>query len=546
MHSAATTLSWRSIAIVLLYGGTLLSVNLGGLGRALTYHEVLFAQPAREMLSSGDWVVPRILGVPDTHKPPLTSWILAGTISILGESDWAVRVPSVLAALMTAVWLAALAARWFGDLQGCVTGLIHVTMYYVLQFGRLAESDVFLVLWVALAMGVFMLGNLDCPYGRRAERGLPLLFYFACGLAFMTKGLIGLAFIGLGCGLYALWQRERDIWRFLFDPVGLLLFLVCLSAWPVAAYLVHPGYLDDQITHHLGRFQGRLGTDEPIYCYFYAIPRCALPWTPLALRGIVVGWRHGWLRGPLGRFTLCWVVPGVAILTASAWRHYHYVAPLMPPVAWLAAVGLVDVLNRIRVMPGRVAAGASILTCVAWSLAMVFVSDADQLRGRGPILAVLTVAGVGTCALIGWVWRRPLHVQLSGLLGLVWLLVAGTFAWVIPHYDVYSQQMAFARRVDALTPADAPVYMVDLWEDQLAWYLRQPLVRVDEVAAISDRVLGEAAYLVVPQGTLAQLASRAHVAVIERSQIAPRRNENLRVCLVRWQRRATSDNFGSD
>lgn len=527
-------LSLRSAAVILLYGGTLLAVNLGGAGRALTYHEVVFAQPAREMLETGDWIIPRMVGIPDTHKPPLTSWLIALAVQIFGSSEWAVRLPSVLAALATAVWLACLAARWFGDRIGCLTGLIHLTMYYVLQFGRLAESDIFLVLFVALAMGVFMLANLDSPFGRSDARWLPWAFYFTCGLAFMTKSLIGLAFIGSGCGLFALWQCDRRIWRFLFDPIGLLLFGACLLAWPLAAYLAYPPFLDDQIRHHFGRFQGHWGEDEPIYCYLYDIPKCSLPWSPLALWGIIVGWRQGWARGPLGRFALCWVLPGTILLTLSQWRHYHYVAPLMPPFALFSAVGLWDFVERRQQAIARPWWRLPLLMNVGLGTAAVLVMNLANARGREPILALIGVAAAAAW-LIGWLeQRRQWRGQLAALFGLTWLLAAGTFQFVIPHYDLYSQLADFAERVNRLQPADVPLHMVDLKEDQLTWYLQRPLVRLDEPEDL-DSAPQQEIYLVAPREVIERLEQKGQLQLIERSPVAPRRIERLRVMYARWQ-----------
>ncbi|MCI0683273.1 MAG: glycosyltransferase family 39 protein [Gemmataceae bacterium] len=515
----------------MLYGGTLLAVNLGGAGRALTYHEVVFAQPAREMLETGDWIIPRMLGIPDTHKPPLTSWLIALAIQCLGAGEWAVRVPSVLAALAAAVWLGFLAARWFGDHIGCLTGLIHLTMYHVLQFGRLAESDVFLVLFVALALGIFALANIDSPFGRRRQRWLPWAFYLACGLAFMTKSLIGLAFIGSAGGLFAIWQRDWRVWRFLLDPIGLLVLVVCLLAWPLAAYLAYPPFLDDQLRHHFGRFHGYWGEDEPVYCYLYNIPKCGLPWSPLAVWGIVVGWRQGWARGPLGRFALCWVVPGTILLTMSQWRHYHYVAPLMPPFAVLSAVGLWDFVER-RHASARPWWRLPLVMNLGLAAGVVLVMSLANVRGRGPILGVIAVAAVA-CWWIGWLeQRRRMRAQLAALFGLVWLLAAGTFQFVIPHYDLYSQLAGFAERVNRIRPAHVPVHMVDLKEDQLTWYLERPLVRVDEPQKLDTT---RDMYLLAPREVIEALEQTGRLQIIERSPVAPRRLESLRVFYARWQ-----------
>ncbi|GAO22089.1 glycosyl transferase family 39 [Alicycliphilus sp. B1] len=48
---------------------------------------------AWEMLRSGDWLVPRLNGLPFFHKPPLFYWISATAMSVFGVSEWPARLP---------------------------------------------------------------------------------------------------------------------------------------------------------------------------------------------------------------------------------------------------------------------------------------------------------------------------------------------------------------------------------------------------------------------------------------------------------------------
>ena len=160
------------------------------------------------------------------------------------------------------------------------------------------------------------------------------------------------------------------------------------------------------------------------------------------------------------------------------------------------------------------------------------------MRGREPIWVLIALTGVAFW-LIAWLQQcRQVTAQLAALFGLAWLLAAGTFQFVIPHYDLYSQLADFAARVNRLKPADAPLHMVDLKEDQLTWYLQQPLVRVDDPEDLDKGELADrsAIYLVAPQATIEELAKEGRLEIIERSPVAPRRIESLRVSFARWQR----------
>ena len=235
------TLSLKTVLIIILYGGTLLGFFLDGQSRVLTSHETLFAQPAREMLSGGDWLVPRFTGDPSTHKPPLTHWLIALSMMLFkSHAEWVCRLPFVLAALAVALLIAMLATRWYGRQVGLVAGLVQLSTYYVLMQARLAEADMFLCQTVTAAMTAFAIACVDRQAQSRPARWLSWLFWAYLGLAFMTKFLIGPAFILSGCAAYIILARDWPALRFLASPMGWIIAAVLILAWPIAAYQQYP------------------------------------------------------------------------------------------------------------------------------------------------------------------------------------------------------------------------------------------------------------------------------------------------------------------
>jgi 4-amino-4-deoxy-L-arabinose transferase-like glycosyltransferase len=159
---APSRLSGRSLLVVLLFAAALLLPALGGRFRVLTQHEVFAAQPAREMLSGGHWVIPQFAGKPRTVKPPATGWLIAGSMALFGsEAEWVVRLPAALAGVATAGLVAWLAGRWLGDAGGLVAGLMQATFAYTLMQARLAEADMLMCAAVTLAMAAFVAGAVD-------------------------------------------------------------------------------------------------------------------------------------------------------------------------------------------------------------------------------------------------------------------------------------------------------------------------------------------------------------------------------------------------
>src|SRR3954454_7900626 len=105
-----TRLGWARLAMIAGLAALTLGVGLGRAGR-LTYHEAFVTQAAREMMASGDVVVPTMGGRPWLEKPPLPIWLVALSGRLTGGVSEAVaRAPSAVAATLLALGTAALAA----------------------------------------------------------------------------------------------------------------------------------------------------------------------------------------------------------------------------------------------------------------------------------------------------------------------------------------------------------------------------------------------------------------------------------------------------
>ncbi len=129
------------------------SVLLAGLGRLPLYgrDESLYAEAAREMHASGDWVVPRVNGVEFLEKPPLNYWLVAASYRVFGVSPLAARLPAALLGLATVVFVAWIGMRGVGSAGGrCWPGSCWPLACRSAFIGRLGIMDVplmFLTTW---------------------------------------------------------------------------------------------------------------------------------------------------------------------------------------------------------------------------------------------------------------------------------------------------------------------------------------------------------------------------------------------------------------
>jgi hypothetical protein len=505
---------WKARAVVWVAGFALLTPGLGS-ARSLTYHEVCFAQPAREMLATGRWIVPEIAGVVFPDKPPLAHWTAAASMALLGENEFAVRLPFALAGIFLAAIIAELAMAFRGPFVGAIAGLIQLTSYYTLMQARLAECDILLALAVTAAISAFAFVELRAIFSNsrlslrgssanglrppmdgalsRSERRLSftetpaslrsvLFVHFCAAAAFLAKGPLGLFFVCAPMLAFLLVERRcRDILHWL-HPAGLCVSLAAVIGWPLAALWSHPEILEGWKRHNLDRFSGTLEADAtwPIY-YLGMIPLLLLPWSPWLF--------YGWWRSDdaaatksLKRFTLCWVLPGLLVISAASWRHKHYAIPLLPILSLWSAVGLVLwIENR------------------GHRASLLGLESEGHSAGPPPAAPRRPPPAAG---------RGVFLPRLAYLFLVVGAVESIALRWIVPSFDSYRQQATFARRIAERIGAE-PLHVpyiptghgapLALPENQIAFYL--PLhLRVMNDPAQADWVLAPARMSVELQG----------------------------------------------
>ncbi len=515
---ASSRLSWRSIGWIVAYGASMLLFQPGR-DWVLTFHETLFAEPAREFLQTGDWVIPRMGGVPTWDKPPLLHWAIAVCMKVFhSEAEWVVRLPTVFATLIQAVLIAGLAGRWYGDRIGRLTGLIQLTTFYVLFQARLAEADMSLCATVTAAMTALAYATVERPDGTKPHWWIGQAYWLAVALAFLSKGPIGVAFVGGGSFFFALWQMRWPVWRFFLNPVGWLVFALVGLSWPVTAFLIDPTVIDGWRHQNIDRFTGVLGGQENPFFYLYTIPLIALPWTPFAILGLAAARGETGPKRDLSRLLLCWFGAGMVLIASAAWKHKHYAIPAMPPMTIFAALGLSRYLDRLslrsqrplRILAAGFVIGGIIATGLGYAQAWTKVASAAPL---------IIVAGIGL-GVSNWLARRarPDHA-LTAAFGMIWVVVTLAEALVMPAYDLYQPRVELAQRANAIIPKGAPVYLMELPDGQITYYVRLPIRCVEWHELAGDVAEnprpGESIYVVGPRKLLPHLARLGEAKIID-------------------------------
>ncbi len=302
--------------------------------------EFRYAEIPREMLETGDWVTPRLNGVRYFEKPGLGYQLTALSFAVFGENAFALRLPSVLAVLLTAAFLHELVRRRSRDpfLPG-LSALIYLSFGLVFGVGTFAVLDSQLTAALSLCIGSFYLA---CESRRRsAVVGWLISSGFWAGCAFLIKGFLAFAVPVVVLVPYLAWQRE---WKRLFLYAWIPLIVAAAVALPWS-WLIHQAEPDFWryffIEEHWHRFTSRTYDRKP-QPFWYFVPFLlggVLPAGLLAVPGIS-GTGRDRLKNPLTRFLLCWAAMPFLLFSASSCKLGTYILPCFPPLAVLLALGI--------------------------------------------------------------------------------------------------------------------------------------------------------------------------------------------------------------
>jgi Dolichyl-phosphate-mannose-protein mannosyltransferase len=384
---------WTSLAplVPIVLAAAVYLPTSGGRG-VIDYDEGHYSQVALRMAENGDWVTPYADGVRFLEKPPLMYWLTAASFQVLGPTEFALRLPTALAVMALAWVITRMAQRAAGPEAGLAAGLCTTFSVGTCLFTREALHDVWLVLFVTLAVYAFLEWHRD----PRHPLGPALLFYAALAGGFMTKSLVGVA-LPLGIAvLFFLLSREWPDWRRLHLLPGSLLFLALAAPWHVLAAIRNPGFLrafflNEQILRFLGRHDPPVLWSVPLLTFWALVPVWFFPWTafvPAAVGAARTPGDDG--RRALARLALAWAVVVLGFFSFSG-RLEHYVFPALPALSLLVGMALARTDDGKAVRWGfRVLAILAVVVLVAAAGAGLWLATAGHGLGasaaRGSVL----------------------------------------------------------------------------------------------------------------------------------------------------------------
>ena len=443
-------------------------------------NEPTYALAVAEMTDSGEWLIPTVNGERFLEKPILYFWLARVATLAGGVNEFALRLPSLLAALVSVVFVYLLGLRHAGRFQGIVATVAFMTTVSIAQAARMIQMD--LLATAAVAATVYWgLAALERPRAWAPWCAIGL----AAGVGFLAKGPVTWILAAIPLGAAIVGARPKPVLPLRYIALALAALLATVSCWivPLALRGEWAALHEAIVRQNFTRFVEPWDHVQPWWYFLKYLWIDMAPWAlllPLAVGG----------RGrnapdrKLSRIAWVWLIGTILFFSLAGSKRSAYLMPVAPAVALLSA-GVVarlfqDTLGtlRRRIVLALLAASSLTMLGAAWT--------ALGLRDRHPAHAaqltttsVALIAGAVAIFVALGLRRREKRASLCFLIVLVSLQL-GLAGWLMPYANVFKSARGFADETAVVVGDDAVSgYRLWVWRADYPYYLGRRIGRVE-------------------------------------------------------------------
>ncbi len=338
----------KILLLVIIYGliwfGTLNYRHL------IPSDEGRYAEIAREMLVTGDWVTPRYNGYKYFEKPPLQAWATAATFQVFGIGDWQARLWTALTGFLTILAIGFTGSRLYNARAGWLAAVVLASSPMWIISGHFNSLDMGLSAFLVAALCSLLLAQHS--QSKTGCRNWMWVCWIFMALATLSKGLIGAAIPAMVFIAYSISAWDWKIWTRLRLFSGTMIFLAITAPWFFLVALRNPEFLEFFFIHeHLQRFtQDAHSRTGPIYYFVPLLFIGLLPWVLQIPGSILQAWNERRREFSSGWLLVCWSVMIFAFFSVSHSKLPGYIIPIFPALALLIGKRLDQLLGHMNTM----------------------------------------------------------------------------------------------------------------------------------------------------------------------------------------------------
>lgn len=300
---------------------------------------------SRAMLQSGDWLVPRLNGLPFMHKPPLLHWISSVLMEIFGVHVWVLRLVPTLAGIMMLVGLFWFLKKHCNERIAQLSVVILATSLLFFGSSQYVNHDLLLACWISITILCF------ADFTLSGEKSVLWMGYVACALGFLTKGLIGILIPGMVILLWVLASKQWKKIPSLLNPIGLIIFCVIALPWVYLMHLKYPAFLQYFfIDQQFSRFSSdQFNNKLPWPFYLLCLLISFLPWFFVSQFKFSKQDFSQSLGSSILTLMLIWFVSVTTFFSIPPSKLAGYILPATPPLAVFIAIMVDRVLTSNKI-----------------------------------------------------------------------------------------------------------------------------------------------------------------------------------------------------
>jgi 4-amino-4-deoxy-L-arabinose transferase-like glycosyltransferase len=477
----------RRVVWALFAAFVLISLYMLGVRTLVPPDEGRYAEMAREMFATGDWVTTRLNGIKYFEKPPLQTWMNALSFTLFGLGDWQARLWTGLCGIGGVFLTAYTGTKVFSERIGFYAGLVLGSCFYWVACSQIDSLDMGLSGMMTIVLCALLLGQREGATASE-NRNWMLVCWAAMALSVLSKGLIGLMLPGGILVAYTLLTMQWRLWGRLHLVKGLVLFLLVAAPWFILVGMRNPEQPSFFFIHeHWDRFFKTEHHREQVWYVFFVLTAVGIvPWLGMLVQSMVTAARRDPKDAPAAfrprLMLLVWAVFIILFFTKSNSKLPGYILPIFPALALLTAVYLDSGARIARVITAA-------LTSLVGVALLVTVPFMPRMSGRASEVVLYQgyqpwVLVAGFVALAGGALALLYARQMKKDLFVVVLAVSGfaTTQIMMAGFEPIGRVRAGADMLPAIQAelkADTRVFAVGMYEQSLTFYLRRTVTLVD-------------------------------------------------------------------
>ncbi|MBK5193234.1 MAG: glycosyltransferase family 39 protein [Flavobacteriaceae bacterium] len=317
---------------ILLVIFVFLNIGLGSWGLAET-SEARYAEISREMVLSGDYLHPTLLGIQHYHKPPITYYITAIGYKIFGINEFGARFFLSVALILQLFFVFKIGRLLFKEEKiAFFSALIYFSFPVVLIAARNLTTDAYLATFILWSIYNWL----------QYKKGKPAFylyaFYAMLGLAFLTKGPVALlpVIVFISCWK---WIYKEKLQFSKHTLLGNLLFLIVAGSWFAAIIIDKPQlwnyFIDEQIVNRTIAAQN-FHRDQPFWYYLVLAPLLGFPWLVFIVLDLKRKFRAILKEKSITLILVITIVSSLFIFSAFSSKLVLYILPIYSFISLLA------------------------------------------------------------------------------------------------------------------------------------------------------------------------------------------------------------------